>query len=194
MKIYRPNGTVIEMTVDEYKQAFVHEKKIEVVTKAKDYTPTKKQKKDMKAMFDLKGDEDEILDVVKQSKSKLRHRGGTVSSFKKWTKAEEKILMENTIRKAKKLLGRTIQAIYSRRSLFMREHPNFKPTVHARSRKNIGDFTAQSKRMKWILDRRNTLKKLHPEQSQSELMKEAFAQYSKYAKGEKDDNSKIAKT
>lgn len=93
MKIIRPNGTILEMTTQEYKEVFKISEKVARI----ESSTVKKQTKssDMKEY---------MREYRKLKTSKHKHRK---SSCLHWTKKEEQILSENsdkTLAKLRKLL------------------------------------------------------------------------------------------
>lgn len=139
MKIIRKNGTVLEMSTTEYKELFKSDVK-------------KEQKK-----------EKYRIEITPASKRQRRQSICTA-----WSRAEEKILRESSIKKAKRLLkGRTLTAIYARRSILkVRPH-----------KKHRGEYAKQKERMKFINARAKTIQRLHPEMKYREVMKEASTHY-----------------
>jgi hypothetical protein len=185
MKIYRKNGTIIEMTVEEYKTAFLKKDRNEFINEYKEATtpykepstPSKRTKIDMA----------EYMREYRKKKQSEKHGGygRRKSSCLKWRRSEDKVIKENVdnMSKAKKLLkGRTLIAVYSRRQK-LRELGKIKDYKRA-TRKDVQN-DGRYKMMKYVAKELKDITTVRPQMPINDARKLAFQRYREH----KGDNN-----
>jgi len=188
MKIYRKNGTIIEMTVEEYKTAFLKKSRDEFVEEYRNpeisivkpegftykeattpykepSTPSKRTRIDMKEY---------MREYRKRAKVNATHK--RKSSCKKWKRGEDKIIKENVdnLKKAKRLLnGRTLIAVYSRRQK-LKEIGKIKDYKKIR---RVNENDGRIKMMQYVNSLVTKLRMEHPSMDIRKLRHLAFDSY-----------------
>lgn len=184
MKIYRKNGTIIEMTVEEYKTAFLKKDRTEFIEEYKqsstpDTTTKPKHKSDNMAEYMREYRKLGAINAIHKRKS----------SCLKWKRTEDKIIKENVhnLNKAKKLLkGRTLIAVYSRRQK-LKELGKIKdynkPSIIRKPRSDIQN-DGRYKMMKYIAKELKDITTVRPQMPINEARKQAFDRYRKHKMGD----------
>lgn len=144
MKISNPDGTVIECSVDEYRDVFEKKSRVEFINKYKN-------------------------ELDKSNSNKKYNMKVRTSSCSRWSRSEDKIIRENTIRKSMKLLPhRTKIAIYARRSHLNTTKRHYRTTGLNDRRRFM---------MRFVSTLSNKLIKNNPDMSKSKSLKLAFVEY-----------------
>lgn len=174
MKIYRKNGTIIEMTVEEYKTAFLKKSRHEFINECSEAVKTEKPKQSQA----------EYMREYRKKKNLHPNSNGSgrrKSSCLRWKRSEDKVIKENVdnMSKAKKLLkGRTLIAVYSRRQK-LKELGKIKDYT-PRQIKGVIKNDGRYKMMKYVAKELKDITTVRPQLSHADALKIAFQRYRKH--------------
>lgn len=181
MKISKPNGEIIECTIEEYTQLMNVEKKQDRLEFIDEYKKSVEPKKVIVKKVDITDKERkrnymrEYMKTYRPKTVQVKEHKKYVklyvkNAFKRWKKSEDKIVLSNPVRKSMKLLNRSYHSVKTR--LKNLRHDN----VHYKKRK-ISSDDKRVPMMRFVSHKTRDIQKENPKLTRLECQKLAFQLY-----------------